>query len=211
MRSAPAPTLALASILLGTAACGGGDGPPLTVDNVCEEMATRYCDQDKPCCEKAGFTYNRDKCKAGYLGFCGSGTAAVRAGKARLDGQKVYDCLRSYQPFADKCFLGPEDRRRLETETAVCRQVFVGTQPLGAACEDGAECAAPSGGGSSTCSMQMCVPEGPPLREGAPCADGSGTSFCAPGLMCDFSATPPSCRSNPEPTPVVFAESCGAR
>jgi hypothetical protein len=195
--------LAIALVNLG---CGGGtEGSELTLETFCTEMAKRYCEQDRPCCEKAGFGFNAAKCQASYLEGCGNGVEAVKAARASFDSSKLAACVQQYQPFVDTCLLDPSERLRAVAETAACRQAFRGLVPVGGACKESVECAPGSDERLGWCGTAHVCEHRAPLQEGANCEDGF--SQCAENLSCEFSTG--KCVPDPDRHPVVFKAACG--
>jgi hypothetical protein len=204
MRHRPHPSFGVTLLLW--IACSGGSNPQPALDEVCLELAMRFCAQDRPCCEKAGFGFNPSRCQAFYLDGCGRDVAAVKAGKAAFDPPKLDDCVRQYQPFEDACLLDSAQRLRLARETAACAQIFRGLVPLGGTCSGSEECASSSPDREGLCepNKNACA-DWADLVEGAICDGTAG--YCTAGLTCDYGGTG-RCVPDPERRPVVSETGC---
>src|SRR5690242_12093154 len=90
---------ALFVALTAVLSCGEttSDSEPVTLDNVCDVLPKKYCAQDRPCCEKAGYGYDRASCERAYRESCLVDVAAIGHHKAALHAEKLDECLAGFQ------------------------------------------------------------------------------------------------------------------
>jgi hypothetical protein len=187
---------------------GSGDGlatgPPLNATNICVEMATRYCRQNQPCCQRTEWGFDPGKCEASFMRFCSDGLEALQAGKVTLHGEKLYECVARAQPFIDRCFLEtPSERAGLIAAFAPCLQIFRGVVPPGGACTTFIECQPGLQTELTSCRDGTCARE-LKLTMDAACDPSAPT--CTDGLMCDFGSR--TCVGDSQRRPALVREEC---
>lgn len=160
--------------------CDGDSSSNVTLENVCDILPKRYCEQDRPCCEKAGRPFEETACEELYRSTCAAGVAAVAGHRAVFHSEKLDECVTAYQPYTDKCRLSPADFVKTQSLVA-CTQIFQGTVPIGDSCDDSSECApkaSPEGVYcAGTCSAVRFAGEG----------ESCEVDSCNVALVCDSS------------------------
>jgi hypothetical protein len=178
-------------MLFPTAACSSNHSsntpvkdaaPAVTLDNVCDVLPTRYCQQDSPCCMKAGLVFDQAGCEGFFRQTCSQGVAAVAAHTATFHPADIDACIAAYQPFIDKCTLSADDFASVAMKSTPCQQVFLGTVAIGGACNSDAECAPGAAPSTTFCGTGSCQSRPPLAAQGGACTD---TLSCALGLVCD--------------------------
>jgi len=184
--------------------CGGSTAEPdavtaVTLENLCDVLPKRYCAQDRPCCEKSGYGYDRARCEKTYRDSCLEDVAAVKRKKAVFHAEKLDECLAGFQPYEDKCALTPSDAVK-SLSVAACYEVVEGKAAVGEPCASLSECAPRLWPESvycdTTCKLihfageeESCgadVPCGPALLCNASqtCVPDGGTHYAVQDLIC---------------------------
>jgi hypothetical protein len=186
------------------AACSGEVARPGAedLDEFCEDLGRRFCDQDEPCCKRLGFEYDETACRKWFTDACNEGAEVVRRGDAEFHPEAFESCIADLQPFYDKCELDHDEWLQYQMAGVPCWKYFVGLEPQGSPCTVQAEC--DPGGGVAFCSGEgVCVTVDP----GSHPSPGKGQScpndFCDQVLVCDSGV----CVDGPK-RPVVTAEEC---
>jgi hypothetical protein len=198
----PVGLVCLAAIANG---CGGstndgGGTEPVVIDDFAGRFAAAFCDNIEPCCQQQGFKYDAVTCKTAFSQFLDTELIAkAKAGGVSYDAEAAGQCLSAFAKAATAC--QPDEL------PAVCDRIFIGTKPVGAACDGSLECAPPADGGRGQCEedqngQAVCVQE-PRGKAGDACnqtcndhgsgidcegfgpADGSATCWRNDGLYCD--------------------------
>ncbi len=165
------------------AGCGGstsgGTASPVPQDQFADRAVAALCDNIAACCKAGGYPYDCAGCAA---------MVAPLFSSVSQDPSVVYDpnaagaCIHALAASASSCTDQTSDG-------AACDSVFRGTKPVGSACQNDAECAAPSGG-KAYCAMdnagnQVCVAQargkaGDSCQE--TCTSSTGGSTCSGGV-----------------------------
>jgi len=177
--------------------------PAVTLDNVCDVLPTRYCQQDRPCCAQAGFAFDQAGCEVSYRASCAQGVAAVAIHKAAFHAASIDACVAAVQPFEDKCSLTAADFASLALKLPPCKQVFEGTVAVGAACNSDSECAPAPAPNATSCVSGSCQSSGPGAAQGEACVTNNS---CAFGLICDSNSQ--QCIPDPQPEFFVYPQGC---
>jgi len=191
---------ALFAALAAVVSCGGTstDSEPVTLDDACDVLPKKYCAQDRPCCEKAGYGYDRAGCEEAYRESCLVDVAAIGRHKAVLHPEKLDACLAGFQPYEDKCQVTSAEVVK-SLSVAACYQVIQGTVPIGEPCDSLSDCAPklwPEGVYCDTTCQVLHF-----AGEGQTC---DADSSCGPGLLCESGR----CVSDGETLYVVQKDRC---
>ncbi|MEZ4374081.1 MAG: hypothetical protein R3B07_24890 [Polyangiaceae bacterium] len=129
------------SVGLIVVACGGStedtSSGPVPASELIPQLADAICNIQS-CCEAAGYGYDAAACKAIYS--AGLKEQFEATPNTTYDAVAAGHCLDAVRLFAASC------GAKAEQATDACDGVLQGTLPAGAACEQSAECAKPSGG-----------------------------------------------------------------
>jgi hypothetical protein len=214
---------------------GGGGGASVAVDQFASQYTAALCHKIFTCCdptEIAEFGTLLDatvvdeatcaaRSTARYEAVLASDKARVDAGRAAFQADQGRACVDAVSALTCSAWGGPFTANVLPQ----CEGLFVGTSPIGSACDTGEECAtgfcgARLAGGNScmplakrgeSCADAPCPlglacvsnpPSGGPLMCGDPLADGLPCMYdpdCASGRCATDAATGESVCS-PEPT-----------
>jgi hypothetical protein len=176
--------------------------PAVTLENVCYVLPTRYCQQDSPCCTKAGLAFDQTGCEGFFRQTCLQGVTAVAAHTATFNPADIDACIAAYQPFIDKCSLTAADFASVALNMTPCQQVFLGNVAIGGACSSDAECAPGAAPNTTFCGTGSCQSRAPLAAQGEACVD---TLACALGLVCDSTQQ---CAPDPQPEFFVGPQGC---
>ncbi len=164
------------------AACSGStDGSagssPIPLDDIARVVSEAFCGDIAPCCQTAGFPYDRAQCEALIRSTYDQQLVPLaRAGKLGYDPAAAGTCVSRAREALAKCAV---------PEVPECEAMFAGTVPHGGACSDSAECAtAPKGDaycdesdGAGTC---VSTPRGKAGDAcGATCTESGNTTSCS--------------------------------
>jgi hypothetical protein len=129
---------------------GGVDAAPVPLAQLPEQYADVICDTVGPCCRSAGIAYDSNTCKSAakalFQGFVqmsntpGTTYDAAAAGRCKA---AVQTALQSCTNFDDG------------TTGVACAYIFVGSVPLGGACQQDSDCADHGG-----CGLDPNSPDG---------------------------------------------------
>jgi hypothetical protein len=181
-----------AGVLL-NAGCGGKIAlPSIPVAGFAHALAVAYCEEIAGCCATNGIPTPGADCvanaEAAYAASYPLAPGYWRSGN--YDGTVAYRCVEALRARLRLCTWrghAQDDDRYPE----VCANVYAGTQPIGAMCNDVAECA-PSPSGNVICPGR-CL-EVVTRGLGEPCAEPNRVARCGAGNFCRFvSATEGTC------------------
>jgi hypothetical protein len=172
------------------AADGGGDASA-SYTSFCASYAQVACSSIASCCNMTS-----DACRCAEESMCQSSGPDFSAAGIEFDSGAAQACLAGMSTVISDCAYVPTSSPEYQATRLACRNVIVGTLPIGSECTTGASCPpAPAGsvvfcgsdsGGGSRCKAA------PLLNEGDPC-DGIAVHDCAGDLYCDLSNTPFHC------------------
>ncbi|HEY1536972.1 MAG TPA: hypothetical protein VGF76_23290 [Polyangiaceae bacterium] len=183
-----------------------GTSGGISSEQFVSQLTDAFCDNIASCCRAAAIAFELATCKVNAGAFFQGSLEQVLSLKVSYVADAAAQCVAAYASVAKSC--ASWDNSLLIT--AACRQVFVGTLPVGAPCTDSDECARVAGSsvGCSGSPSATCVATAK-LTLGASCTDtcgadtdcaNSGTSarggtstpgFCYAddGLYCDSTNT----------------------
>ncbi len=167
--------------------CGGevDDGSatgPVTIEDLCDQMAAIACDRPDRCCDQAGHDYDVAACKRGETAECKTAVAKLTAAGATYDASAASRCLDALRAASTGCGRNEPEGDAVE---AACGGVFVGKTALGDKCSEDVACA-PVAGRQVDCASageeRRCTLRS---RVGEACGNtSSGVVECERGLAC---------------------------
>jgi hypothetical protein len=174
--------LAAGSVIVGTAACGGKDGgTPIPLDHLARELATAVCNHLGPCCESAGFPFEREKCRSTYEAELATEFTRSKVEGIAYDASAARRCVDAFAAATQQC-------QEID-EQQDCQAVFRGIKKEGEPCTSGAECEGRSCRRSQDGTTGTCA--GPRLhaRVGDPCL-ATCTQLAGGGTTCSSGGSP---------------------
>lgn len=185
--------------LLLAAGCGGSvseSAPePIALPDLAATWAAAVCDAEAPCCAAAQIAYDPESCRQ-------TATASYRAriqrfddGYTRYDASAARTCINAWVEQAQSCMAFT---LATDQSLAACALMFNGTQPDGAACNGGFDCASKESTCVGTLGQGVCTHDLYPLTHGALGAQCGSTCALAPCEV-EWPARPP---------PVPFGTGC---
>jgi hypothetical protein len=120
-----------------------GQTTPVQQTEFPAQFVSAICDNIATCCQTAGFAYDPTGCRATQMKSVADLTKAGSLDGVTWDANAAGQCIALTKQIASSCMATADLVKQYE---AACSGVLVGSKPVGAACTDSAQCAAPAGG-----------------------------------------------------------------
>ena len=169
-------------------------GAPLSLDNVCDRLASAICTSTtKTCCTSRSVAYSETGCRDNVLSYCGTLVDEVKSGDRTFDPTKFDGCAAAWKTLTTTCSVPVLTYTKVY---AVCDQLLNGSMSPGdVACSLASDCKSEGGalsGCSDTSSCQNFLVGG----KDQPCNyDGPSYHLCDYGFYCSFSTPGSKCQS----------------
>ncbi len=167
----------------GTGGTGGADAgpPPLTLDNVCSILPSKFCALKQSCCQKT-VGYDQQSCESNEQSDCENKVAEVKSGQRSFHPALIAACLSAVEPLYNACWFSGDQLAAYRLTSNVCDAIFdlVGAGP-GTDCTSTSDCSSSTQpNGYAYCNNSNQCAAGMVLGLGANCSSG----LCGPGLYC---------------------------
>jgi hypothetical protein len=129
---------------------GGADATSLPVAEFPTQLADTICDMVAPCCQSAGVPHDSASCKSAATAYFQSYIDKSSGPGVVYDAAAAGRCLGAVRSALQSCTNFDDD-----TTGVACAYIFVGSVPLGGACQKDSECADHGG-----CGVDPNVPDG---------------------------------------------------
>lgn len=133
---------------------GDGDGEPVPIEALPEQLANAYCENIAGCCDTAAIAFDLATCRANVKAVVQKSVNEALRANSRYEASAAGACVVAYGKYFKRCV--EADSESIE---ASCNRVFVGTIALGGACTRNEECA-PTADGSGHCLSESDNPQG---------------------------------------------------
>lgn len=158
-------------VFLGTlvVACGddeapvsGGGAPsagPIAESQLLAQYTAAYCDTLGPCCGKYSVPFDKANCTSVVGNALKQPFADSAARSWTYDADAAGKCIAAIRAVITACdasAINPADLVNAgDNRASICRHIYSGSKPLGAACDSTSDCAQPSGK-VVTCAASLC-------------------------------------------------------
>ena len=165
---------------------GAADATPVSLDQFPARFASVICNTVGPCCKAASVAYDSVTCKSAATSFF-QGFVSMNNGPGKAyDAVAAGGCLSAVQTALESCINFDDS-----TTGVACAHIFVGSVPLGGACQQDTDCADQGGcsfdasvpGGASTGVCVAALGEQAHAKAGAAC-NGECTQLKDGGVEC---------------------------
>lgn len=128
----------------GSGGSGPDAGPKYTLDDVCQLMGPKICQERVSCCNQAGFGFSQSGCEQAWNKVCNADVTAVQAGNEVFHPAHIDDCLSALNTMYAQCWVGGAQYAPFLHVAILCGTIFDGNVPAGHPCERDGQCSASS-------------------------------------------------------------------
>ena len=171
-------------------ATDAGNETSAKYSSFCAEEARSTCNSLASCC-----SVTVERCIAAEESNCATTAPDLTVPGVAFNDSAAQSCISSTPAMVSNCTFISTSSSEYQSATAACRNVVVGTFPVGSECESSNACAPQTGKGmncqADSSGVKRCTAYAL-LNEGEAC-DISTAYNCASGLYCNIPASPSQC------------------